>query len=58
MFACSADTFMIRQKETRKTIFLREQLLKTCLRTGPVLRAVWVRNILKRRDEKLGYNDH
>jgi hypothetical protein len=49
---------MIRQKETRKTIFLREQLLKTCLRTGPVLRAVWVRNILRRRDEKLGYNDH
>jgi len=41
MYAFSADTYTIRQKEIPKAEFLREQRLKTSLKAGCARHAEW-----------------
>ena len=48
MYAFSADTSTIRQKETLKEAFLREPHLKTSRKAGYALPAEWESNTLKR----------
>ena len=48
MYAFSADTSTIRQKETPKEESLREQRLKTSLKAGCARHAEWESNTLKR----------
>ena len=48
MYAFSADTSMIRQKEIRKGEFLREQRLRISPKTGCARLAEWESNTLKR----------
>ena len=51
MYALSADTYMIRQKETRRTTLHRERHSKTFPKAGLVRHAESERNILKRSAE-------
>ena len=51
MFAFSADTYMIRQKEIRKAECLREQRLKTSPKAGCARHAEWEWNISRRKNK-------
>ena len=51
MYAFSADTSTIRQKEIRKEEFLREQLLRTCRKTGYARLAEWESNTSRKRNK-------
>ncbi len=51
MYAFSADMSTIRQKETRKAEYLREQRLKTSLKAGCARRAEWGSNISRKRNK-------
>ena len=51
MFALSADTYTIRQKEIRKMTFLREQHSKTFLKVGHALHVESASNTLKKKDK-------
>ena len=52
MYAFSADTSTIRQKETRKEESLREQRLKTSLMAGCARHAEWEWNISRKKNNK------
>ena len=51
MYAFSADTYTILQKEIRKGEFLQERHLKTSPKTGCALLAEWEWNTLKKRSK-------
>ena len=54
MFASSADTYMIRQKEIPRTASLREHHLKTYRTAGRARLAELEKNILKRSESRSG----
>ena len=51
MYAFSADTSTIRQKETPKAESLQEQRLKTSLKAGCARHAEWESNTSKKRNK-------
>ena len=51
MYAFSADTYTIRQKETPKAESLQEQRLKTSLKAGCARHAEWESNISRKRNK-------
>ena len=55
MYAFSADTYTIRQKEIPKEEFLREQRLKTSLKAGCARHAEWESNTSRKKNKKPPY---
>lgn len=52
MYAFSADTYTIRQKEIRRAVFLQELHLKTSLKAGCARHVEWEWNTSRKRNNK------
>ena len=57
MYAFSADTYTIRQKEIPKAEFPREQRLKTSLKAGCARHAEWESNTLRKRNKRVSVDN-